>query len=1700
MTDKNAVASDREKRKDKYSQQSLDTSVFERLEVIVTKLQDTDNYKPLIEFCQKGFLSQIVQAWSYYAQVNNHAMFSKSTITLMKTLRTLEGNPGTVAHGGNLIKLILTDYSKVLYRGLNNCRGQITNPILYLMKSMILYEDSKYVEDFLAFFDFSLPVLPRILTPSKSELEKKESKHKPLRLSFIEFWITLVKKTPSLLRKDLLSDNYKIMGAWFKYMDKVDSTEIMISTISMFIESILQEKILKRTSKIKILNELALTKIHTFYYSGDKNLVTKVNDFFVAYGFDSESSVTFPDYCVWFDESPIAGMNTSVPIMVNQREFKIYNKVLFNALRLFKPWEDDLQSSTVVKFLKHTPELVAPYCAYLTSLGSHSPRITSYWFGMTLLLGRIINLPIPSFMENAETDMTPSPMLVLESIIPSSLSKASLTKALQSDSILIKQMACQLLVFTFKKLELVLDLYERKGWSSAKSTINNPFLTNIPDLQTIITTLNQVYTTNKSNKVIALSLTLTMEYYGRCFPNFFSVTLPSSNIYVDIMEESSFSGIDLAILDSFLQYQEYNNTQTKWWNSLDGRNSLFTSLLKLASSSNTNTVVSNKISKLFDGLLHGSVIFKNDLLASPIMTLISSLQCVSKESNQEPASLNPIWNLLDQSIARCIKTPYKYVTLAESYGNISPFIMALMEQWKFVEKSNTIRYTLAAKWLCIYLRSLGISGEAPSCLKDVAGNCLDDIPFDLLDRYLDFSSNETNLKTLNEEKFLMSQNVEMSFFYYITLLPYSEMKTVSRLPINDLDVAGGIFRILSITNDDQIKSNKDFQGVILALFEQIARYVLTNVSYKLITPQIYKRFFCMISTASNKDTEGKIIFATQQLLLIFRESINYEKTELESFLLEWLANTPAKMLDDTYLDFLGLVVEFLTPQRALNLLEKGLPFSAKLIGVLLSRVANDKELLVDFAFVQEYLSFGDSGSTSITLSLITNGQVANFSQAVFLSKILSDANYLPVLEAYLDSKYFSFVHVNDYLKKITNDEILITVASGISEKKEIDSSVGKFIQTVLDDCLNKYRELKEKDFQRFLSLLIVNTDVLLADQLENVLKYAITEYNHKFCANVIELVAKVGNFETDCTIKWLNKMALYVTKIFSERAQLSDALSKVLCAFERLICTIDVWDVVNHNIINSQLEVIFGSHWINDERVMKYALLLTLKGNKSRTHCEKMIQLMLNNEAALINKNCSGRYLTYLIVVCLATLFRMDPHACSTSIIQSKILSYYSGTISASDKILFQILEAIESENSVSWTNMVYTWDVLGNGDETLDFNEDVKLLTQEKEGFILTLREDYIENSIRNYVIDRRKPPRLAEANTNIEIWDKYSAFFDNSEVTLKTTNNKPVYDPLFLMLIIPHNKELVNYSKGEDNEITHSLNVKNLVQAKLLHVIICSLGDKDAQTVKVALIMLSEALKSLDANLQFKDGNIFRILLKKILFTHDQMESNKDVYQHKVTPLMWFFVTAVTELLTQPADPLYEKAFRWILSGPLVRPNDIPLFQELISPKHSDADYEVYYRQLSWLLETFESSIKCEDDLNLLKSKGFVDWLLNLLQVPYLNARLVSLINQIIYRCQRIENGGPTLITRFGGISNLEMSFISDKDRLSQAESRLVKNDKNPRNQKFKCILEEKLLNTKELLAGYTEIVNSRKRLRDWTENDSSNIAKRFCGSSIQ
>lgn len=145
--------------------------------------------------------------------------------------------------------------------------------------------------------------------------------------------------------------------------------------------------------------------------------------------------------------------------------------------------------------------------------------------------------------------------------------------------------------------------------------------------------------------------------------------------------------------------------------------------------------------------------------------------------------------------------------------------------------------------------------------------------------------------------------------------------------------------------------------------------------------------------------------------------------------------------------------------------------------------------------------------------------------------------------------------------------------------------------------------------------------------------------------------------------------------------------------------------------------------------------------------------------------------------------------------------------------------------------------------------------------------------------------------------------------------------------------------------------------------------------------------------------------------------------------------------------------------------------------------------------VLYNLESGIRNQEDLEFLKRRGIIEWLYTILNNPYLNNRLTSMIKSIFYKIQRIETGASVLITKYAALSELDLSSAILKQLAGQMDEILRKNNKNSKNIRKKLLIDEQILNNKKLVSGYSVIISNNKILRDWTENEFENIKKRIC-----
>lgn len=571
------------------------------------------------------------------------------------------------------------------------------------------------------------------------------------RQNFIRFWISLLETSSHLTRKDYLLNYKKLNYAIFKNLEGDHSI------LLKFLESkVLMEPNYNKQTKAKIFNEFVLSKIILL---DEHDFILKVVD-----------NIKY--------EEKIWSHNTN-GVLVLHSDIKIYNKPIFNLISNLKPFENDSHLKLVLDIFKRVPELIPPFNqSFFQIHGANDPKLSSFWIGQTLFLQEIVKLPIPNFNED---DL--SVELMLENIIPAPITRQSLTKCFQCESNLIKQLSMNTLLLVFKKLNKILPSLDQ----DVKLELLNRLKAKLPDLSIMASLPTE-------NPLLTLSTTMIIKNYLQLYP-FLSI-----DFHLNLIKDEPLTGIELVTLENYLDLQE-NLDDSKWWNS-SNNNSFFTNLLKI---SLKNVSVQSKISNIIAKLLNQTIIFKKSLIPQQF-ALLQSIKAPLKDEE-----LEKIWKFIDESISRCVRSPYKYL---DQSGDLSPMTITLFEQWGFVEKSVNLE-----NWFTLLTRYLVLCGEPLESI-----NAL----------FKKFNYKSTPLMNFQNYEKNYIQNAEInkplddSFFEYILSTPLSK---IERIPINSVDLAGLVRRIQFIVDDDQLPLKK-VEDVLISLMEKLGNFIASTNKFE----------------------------------------------------------------------------------------------------------------------------------------------------------------------------------------------------------------------------------------------------------------------------------------------------------------------------------------------------------------------------------------------------------------------------------------------------------------------------------------------------------------------------------------------------------------------------------------------------------------------------------------------------------------------------------------------------------------------------------------------------------------------------------------------------------------------------------------------------------------------------------------------------
>lgn len=1616
--------------------------------------------KPLVYFVENGHFSRSISAWGYFSSVNDHALFVETSTKLARVSHAIrnafssdklaDDNTENLQYHLKLVELrpqiagayleILQDQTKTIYRALNNNRPAVTNPVLRLLTNIVSFQPSLAVA-LVDNFDLNLSALPNLLVPPKGlQGANSTSDHNTTRFNFIKFWIALTLAVPTHIRKDLLVNKPKIMNNLWKFMSTCDSVETLRSIIEWMKASILKETNFKRSTKCKILNDNFMFKLQLLFDRlRDPEFTTQFIEFV--------KSLTSNDGLLFPNRQCLLNTNSGVPVTVNGKTFKLHNKLFYTFLTSLKSFESYQQLSIAIHFLKACPELTGPYLNWCVQLGGgyHDPSLTSWWIGRSLFFTEILKLRLAEELFSDSTSIS----LLFECICPAPLSKAALTKGIEASGI-CSQISSQLVLLVLNALRDVLKCLS----ATQKESLSELVFDSLPEVEQVCPGIKNT-SQDAKEELYQLTALKIVQLYEELYPQ--SVSRPSGFAAISkyvLANITAMIGSDVASLTSYdlvrfnkmleIQSAEQNELDIKWWAASKDKHSLFTTLIQLCVSVPPSS--RSKVQSTMTNLTEDSVIFNEELLTSPVDSLIRATQHVNTKD---------VHSLLDLALGYAIKAPYKYLDMShQQFGNISPFIITLFEQFKFNKLVNVM------KWLQVLSQELVVIGEPRSALELLWKEFIPEFADDVFGIKFKSADNSFADFILSAPLKGLEKNTELSHRVILSRMDFAALWYVMKNPN---------------TKDD----------LLATLASKAVQYLYYAVPQnRSLEGYLFKQDFWnhLMFTATDIETEidPEVAYRAELLNEIFvtmYEEINdtkrkqLESTQYIQFLYETFANSarysPANQ---------GFVNKFswiLSNDKVSSLLGENV--GPVVVGHLFE-VAVNRKLQVSTGIVRKVLS-GSKVKPRQFESAIAYGLVCFDSvdveavvDTIIDSKLNIELLQVLVKRENVDLNKFILNRKDDFLGTPWAISITATICNSDTEQtawlySEVLPYVFKSIQG--DDFLHYWQDC-----------LNVITKALQLELVEAESFSVVTQCikkNHSslaFNAAFVRLLLGIVKHEelTSLAASWLQGILLLVTKQFAELSVQSESFDDIIDSLCALLSGshFNVWGSVSRAILNTQIEVVLQHQsWVKNPLYLRYIFALVSRAAPQDIDATKLLQIFMNNEMNPLRsttRDLETRAYGGLIIFVLYFYSQG-----STRSLQTNLACLYSGSLRVEDVLLKEILKDLEAKSNVSWVGEVARWELTDElEDSDLLLVSEEPLVKQAKGGLEVTLSKNTLNATIAAGPVAAipLPSPLLQVANrkpVSSELTSEIQVYLTRNELSSK--GQRSTYDPEFIAMMTLCHSEFFSTTTNENGDEVAVFDTKNIIESGVLQILVLSLGNPEV--VDAAKAIIAGIARANADETKFKDSAIFKVYLHVII--------NTFIRKVEIPALIWTIYGSLVPILRNPGHFLYDRAYRFVLLNPTLRAHDIPLFHSITTAQAIEGAIagEHYYKEVLWLLRALNTAIS-SPDLRVLSNLGAIEWALDLLNSPYASAKIIRGVWSFMERIQSLDFGNDSLVTKFGALAHLEQH---------QHDSRQWKND---------VVSSQMQLNSKQLLLRFGTS-QATKRTREWTNGD--NFVKRLC-----
>ncbi|KAH6856548.1 ribosome 60S biogenesis N-terminal-domain-containing protein [Chaetomium sp. MPI-CAGE-AT-0009] len=672
-------------------------------------------------------LPDMMQTWSYAAQINNDNIMSAVPVTRQQDLiaRNLAADKGKA--------FIISPTLRMLKEAVSFDGGAIARPLFRARASML------------------------------KSLARNMGIRPSARTNAILFFLSALKFLHPEAKKELLSQR-DIVSALTRDV-KQDPPYLVRELLEGLRSHVLLDDKLQREAKANLLNASTLTRLAALYQyrlgtpADDETSISDIaHDFLMTACTDPACGVlrqdsgfyprdVDPDTVIPTAELEDLGLEAIVWMNKFKTEVPVRNYTLSNFLPNLRPWSNVKQSELITSIFKVAPELVAHY--FLTNKSfTFEPKLSATWIGYAAFLFNTVTLPVPDYFCRAGTfrELPPPTSIIMDNILPLPLNQKALTRSLTNKSNMISFFATRILVVAIEKLDAAIKMHHdashsnKTVWAEAARRLVDEFCQRSPGIKEMINSYRSVPEGDLLHREAGSRL------LRLCYEVLPQVALMAKFDVSPFLETalSRLSGQELddprdfalclKELENLLAIAGYSPGM-RWFAASEGMSlSPFTQLLKVYVDAPHGVALEAIRSVLNFVAVEQQLVPAGDKHPG-LLALLESLLSLRQSS---PDSVTQLWPFLDNCLTRCANTPVKYVEkMQEVIQNAtatgekdiegavaSPIAMAMLEQLPFIAAKEGGQATIKAlgRFLPKFLGLSATAGESRPLLDAIFSN------------------------------------------------------------------------------------------------------------------------------------------------------------------------------------------------------------------------------------------------------------------------------------------------------------------------------------------------------------------------------------------------------------------------------------------------------------------------------------------------------------------------------------------------------------------------------------------------------------------------------------------------------------------------------------------------------------------------------------------------------------------------------------------------------------------------------------------------------------------------------------------------------------------------------------------------------------------------------------------------------------------